>query len=144
MTEQEFFTKLHDRNVIFAPPATIGQINLTNLNLQKIRAAMLPNYMVNIYQQSGSLRLGAGYIFGPNEFKRPPKYPTPNIFQINSELTNILHLRGKTIFGRNDLFWFAFDSFGTCFLLDNLNLGILRQYENPYRAIFDCLLGGRM
>ena len=144
MTEQEFFIKARERNVIFAPAATVGQINLTNINLQKIRAAMLPAYMINIYQKCSGMRPGAGYIFGPNEFNRSPKYPTPNIFQINSDLTNIANIRGKTIFGRNDLFWFAFDSFGTCYLLDNLNLGTLRKYDDPYRAILDCLLGGRV
>ena len=144
MNEQEFLTKLSERNVLFAPAATVGQINLTNLNLQQIRAAMLPNYMINLYQKYGGMKLGTGYIFGPNEFTRSSKYPTPSIFQINSELTNISHLRGKTIFGRNDLFWFAFDSFGTCVMLDNLRLGILRKYDDPYRAMLDCLMGGKI
>ena len=144
MTEQEFFTKLQERNVTFAPPATNGQINLTNINLQKIRAAMLPAYMMNLYQKYGGMRLGSGYIFGPNESARTAKYPIPNIFQINSDLGNIPQMRGKTVFGRNDLFWFAFDAFGTCFLLDNLTLRVLRKYDDPYRAIMDCLLGGRI
>lgn len=144
MNEQEFLTKLSERNVIFAPAATGGQINLTNINLQQIRAAMLPNYMINLYQKYGGMKLGTGYIFGPNKFTRSSKYPTPSIFQINSELTNISHLRGKTIFGRNDLFWFAFDSFGTCVMLDNLRLGILRKYDDQYRAMLDCLMGGKI
>lgn len=144
MTEQEFIDKLNERNVIFAPAATPGQINLVNLNLQKIRAAMIPTYMINLYQKYGGMRLGAGYIFGPNEVERATKYPTPNIFQINSELTSIAGLRGKTIFGRNDLFWFAFDSFGTFYMLDNLNLRVLRKYDDPYRAMLDCLLGGKI
>ena len=144
MTEQELLTKLQERNVIFAPPATVGQINIVNLNLQTIKAAMLPNYMLNLYQKHGGMHLGNGYIFGPNEIERVPKYPIPNIFQINSDITNINSLRGKTIFGRNDLFWFAFDSFGVCFMLDNLSLGVLRKYDDPYRAIFDCLMGGKI
>lgn len=144
MTEQEFISKIIDRDVILAPAATVGQINLTNINLQKIRAAVLPNYMISLYQKYGGMHLGAGYIYGPNEVNRAPKYPIPNIFQINSELTGIAHIRGKTIFGRNDLFWFAFDSFGTCFMLDNLSLGILRTYDDPYRAMLDCLFGGKI
>lgn len=144
MTEQEFINKLNDCNVIFAPAAIAGTISLINLNLQKIRAAMIPTYMTNLYQKYGGMRLGAGYIFGPNEVERAPKYPIPNIFQTNSELTNIPELRGKTVFGRNDLFWFAFDSFGTCYMLDNLNLRVLRKYDDPYRAMLDCLLGGKI
>ncbi|MBO4480059.1 MAG: hypothetical protein J5742_00340 [Alphaproteobacteria bacterium] len=144
MTEQDFLTKIKERNVTCALAATPGQINLVNLNLQKIRAAMLPSYMISIYQKYGGMKLGSGYIFGPTEFASSSKYPTPNIFQINSDLTNIPSIRGKTIFGRNDLFWFAFDSFGTCFMLDNLGLSILRQYDDPYRAILDCLMGGKI
>ena len=66
-----------------------------------------------------------------------------DIVSINRELSGIKKLRGLTLFGRNDLFWFAFDSFGTCMMLDNLNLGVLRKYDNPYRAMSDCLLGGK-
>ncbi len=144
MNEESFLQMLQERGATFAPPATQGQISLTNLNLQKIRAAMLPPFITQLYQKHGGIKLGTGYIFGPNEVIRPPKYPVPNIFQINSDLTNLSALRGKTVFGRNDLFWFAFDSFGTCMMLDNLNLNIMRKYEDPYRAMLDCLIGGKM
>ena len=144
MTENELLKILAERGAIFAPAVSIGQINLTNINLQKIRAAMLPKYMSDLYQNCGGISLGSGYIFGPLDVKRGNKYPVPNILQINQDLTNIDALRGKTIFGRNDLFWFAFDTVGNCMMLDNLNLSVLRQYEDPYRAIFECIIGGKI
>jgi hypothetical protein len=54
------------------------------------------------------------------------------------------NLFGKTVFGRNDLFWFAFDAMGNCFMLDNLTLSQLRKYDNPYRAMLDCLIVGKI
>ena len=59
-------------------------------------------------------------------------------------LSNIATIRGKTVFGRNDLFWFAFDAFGTCYMLDNLNLRVLKKYDDPYRAMLDCLIVGKI
>ncbi len=144
MTEQELLKILTERGAVFAPPAPVGQINLINLNLQKIRVATLPKYMSNLYKTCNGINLDSGYIFGMTETKRGTKYPIPNILQINESLTNIDALRGRTVFGRNDLFWFAFDTGGKCMMLDNLNLGILRQYEDPYRAIFECLVGGKI
>jgi hypothetical protein len=48
------------------------------------------------------------------------------------------------VFGRNDLFWFAFDAFGTCFMLDNTALRPLRKYDDPWRALTDCMIVGKM
>lgn len=144
MTEQELVKIMQERGATFAPPVVVGQINLININLQKIHAAMLPKYMSDLYQTCGGINLGSGYIFGPTDVKRGTKYPVPNILKINQELTNIGALRGKTVFGRNDLFWFAFDTFGKCTMLDNLNLEVLREYDDPYRAIYECLVGGKI
>lgn len=144
MTQQEFLTNLSERGAFLAPPASIGQVNLININLQNLRAATLPVFIVNLYKQCGGINLGSGYIFGPSEFVIGNKHPVPSIFEINRELTNIAALRGKTVFGRNDLFWFAFDSFGKCAMLDNLGLNTLRKYDDPYRAMFECLIGGKI
>lgn len=144
MNQNEFLNIINSRGATFAPAAQIGAINIINMNLQKIRAATLPKFLTDLYQTCGSIKLGNGYIFGTNEFGRPGKHPIPNIFQINNELTNLAILRGKTIFGRNDLFWFAFDSFGKCTMLDNCELNTLRRYDDPYRAMLDCLVGGKL
>lgn len=144
MTQNEFLNTLNSHNAFFAAPAAIGQISITNVNLQKIHAATLPKFISDLYQTCGGIKLGNGYIFGPNEFGRPGSHPIPNIFQINNELTNLAKLHAKTVFGRNDLFWFTFDSFGKCYMLDNLGLNVLRRYEDPYRAMLDCLIGGKI
>ena len=144
MTAQELLDTMHDRGAIFAEPCSSGDINLLNINLQKIRAATLPKYITEFYTTCGGINLRSGYIFGPREVNRTIKYPIPSILQINQDLTNIPSLRGKTVFGKNDLFWFVFDAFGKCEMLDNLNLGTLRKYEDPYRAMFECLVGGKI
>lgn len=144
MTQNEFLDMLKSHGAAFAPPAPVGQINIANVNLQKIRAAILPKFITELYQTCGGIKLGTGYIFGPAPFGKPGKHPIPDIFGINNELTNFAVLRGKTIFGRNDLFWFAFDSFGNCTMLDNLGLNVLRKYDDPYRAMLDCLIGGKI
>lgn len=144
ITQQEFIEKLKSRDAVFAPIQPVGKINITNVNLQKIRAAVLPNFLIEIYKICGGIKLGNGYIFGPAEFGKPGKHPIPGIFQLNNELTNLPTLRGKTVFGKNDLFWFVFDSFGNCTMLDNLELNVLRKYDDPYRAMLDCLIGGKI
>lgn len=142
MTEQDFLQDMQKRGATFAPAGPDGQVSITNINLQKIRAAMLPIFMTNLYKQCNGIKLGNGYIFGSAEFGKNGKHPVPSIVEINQDLTNIPTLRGKTIFGRNDLFWFAFDTFGKCFMLDTTDLKVLRKYENPYHAMTDCLVGG--
>ena len=143
MTEQDFLQDMQNRGATLASAAPDGQTSITNINLQKIRAAMLPSFMIDLYKQCNGIKLGNGYIFGSAEFGKAGKYPVPSIVQINRDLTNLASMRGKTVFGRNDLFWFAFDTLGTCFMLDNTNLKVLRKYDDPYRAMTDCLLGGK-
>ena len=67
-----------------------------------------------------------------------------SIEQINRDMAGNKNLFGKTVFGFNDLFWFAFDVTGTCFMLDNLTLSTLRKYDDPYRAMIDCLVIGKI
>lgn len=140
----EFLSLMKSHGAMFAPPAKEHEITLTNSSLQQIRAAILPQFIIDFYTKCGAINLGNGYIFGPNEISRGTKYPIPSILQINTDLINIPFLRGKTIFGRNDLFWFAFDSFGACSMLDNLTLNILRTYDDPCRAMCDCLIAGKI
>ena len=92
---------LKQHGAFFAPATPTGQITILNMNLQKIRAAMLPNEFIKFYQICGGIKLGNGYIFGPNEFKTGRTHPIPNLLQINQELTNMPAMRGKTVFGRN-------------------------------------------
>lgn len=144
MTRDEFLSAMQSRGARFAPPVESGRIALTNTQLQNIRAAMLPMFIMELYGKTGGIILGNGYIFGPDEIPNGLRTPVPSIYSVNFDISNIPAAHGKTIFGRNDLFWFGFDSFGTCYMLDNLTLKPLRKYDDPYRAMTDCLIAGKL
>ena len=143
MTTDEFLSYIKSRGAHLADAVSPNQIALTNTALQQRRRAMLPQYMTELYTKTGGIILGNGYIFGPDKIPQGLHFPVPSILQINDELTNIPQTIGKTIFGRNDLFWFCFDAFGVCYMLDNLTLKPLRRYDDPYRALSDCLIAGK-
>ena len=144
MTTNEFISLVKSRGAKIAPSGNQGRINTTNTILKDLRAAMLPSFLIDLYYSSFGITLGSACIFGPEEIERGIKYPLPSIIDINKEIANNKKLFGKTIFGRNDLFWFATDAFGNCFMLDNLNLSVLRKYDDPYRAMLDCLIVGKI
>lgn len=135
---------MKSNGAIFAPGTDDRAITLVSQSLQQMRAATLPLFIIELYKSVGGIILGDAYIFGPAEIAMTRKFPVPNIVQINNEISGIESMRGKTVFGRNDLFWFAFDAFGTCFMLDNLTLKPLRKYDDPWRALADCLIVGKM
>ena len=144
MTCSEFLSTIRSRGGVLLPAASIADITLTNTSLQQRRRAMLPKFLTELYQVCGGINLGSGYIFGPNEMIRDSRYPIPSILQINDQLTNLPQTLGYTILGRNDLFWFSFDAFGQCYMLDNLTLTPIRKYDDPYRALLDCLIVGKI
>lgn len=144
MTQDEFLSSIKSNWAVFSHASDDGAITLASTGLQQIRAAMLPMFIINLYKEVGGIILGSGYIFGPTDMNVTHKFPVPSIFKINNELAVLPQMRGKTVFGRNDLFWFAFDAFGVCFMLDNLNLKTLRTYDDPYRAMIDCLIVGKL
>nr|MBQ0091351.1 hypothetical protein [Candidatus Enterousia merdequi] len=144
MTTQEFISLIQSRGAVIFPASTDKDIIFANTNLQNMRAAMLPKFMQDLYKTSSAITLGSACIFGPQEIQRGIKYPLPSIIDINKSMTGTKNLFGKTVFGRNDLFWFVFDAFGNCFMLDNLTLTPLRKYDDPYRAMLDCLIIGKI
>ena len=144
MTCSEFLSTIRSRGGVLLPAASVADITLTNTSLQQRRRAMLPKFLTELYQVCGGINLGSGYIFGPNEMIRDSRYPIPSILQTNDQLTNLPQTLGYTILGRNDLFWFSFDAFGQCYMLDNLTLTPIRKYDDPYRALLDCLIVGRI
>ena len=121
MTNDEFLSSIKSRGASFAPGATQRDIILATNALMAMQAARLPQYM----------------------WKTNRKVPVPSIVNINNEIAKIQSMHGKTVFGRNDLFWFVFDTFGTCYMLDNVALRELRKYDNPYKAMTDCLVAGK-
>lgn len=144
MNCDEFILQMKSHGAMLAPGANARAIAIANSTLQNMRVATLPKFMIDFYTQCSAMNLGSGYIFGPTQVKRGTKYPMPSLVEINAGLTGFPKLRGKTVFGRNDLFWFAFDAFGNCFMLDNTNLNCLRQYDDAYRAMTDCLVAGKL
>jgi len=144
MTTNEFLSLIKSRGANIFPPLSVMDTTVANTNLQDIRAAMLPTFMFDLYKNCSGITLGSAYIFGPKEIKRGTKYPIPSIIKINQDIIGNKNLFRKTVFGRNDLFWFAFDTNGTCFMLDNLTLSVLRKYDDPYRAMIDCLIVGKI
>lgn len=144
MNKNEFLSLIKSRGATFFAPGQLTDINIANTNLQSIRAAMLPNFLQDFYTTCFGITLGSACIFGPREIERGTKYPLPSITKVNKDMIGNKNLFGKTVFGRNDLFWFAFDAFGNCFMLDNLTLSVLRKYDDPYRAMFDCLIVGKI
>lgn len=140
----EFLTTLKSKGALIWGPANTRAIEYTNSNLQQKKCAMLPNIIISLYTKTAGINLGTGYIFGPSELPNGINFPIPSIIQINDEIRGIPAMHNKTLFGRNDLFWFAFDAFGTFYMLSNVNGTILRKYDDPYRAMYDCLMGGKL
>lgn len=144
MTTEEFLSHIKSRGAYIYGPVAQNQITITNTVLQQRRRAMLPTFMTELYAKTGGIILGNGYIFGPNEISQGLRFPVPTIIKINDDVSGVPQTVGKTIFGRNDLFWFAFDAFGVCYMLDNLTLSPLRRYDDPHRALIDCLIAGKI
>lgn len=144
MTHEEFLANMKSRGALVSSPISSRDITLANAALQQRRCAMIPTFLMELYQLTGSLNLDTGYIFGPLEVSQNRPAPIPSITKINEEIVPMGKTIGKTIFGRNDLFWFAFDAFGNFYMLDNLNLNTLRKYDDPYKALADCLIAGKV
>ena len=122
MTTNEFLSLMQSRGATIFPPQKTVNINMVNTNLQDMRIAMLPVFLQDLYTHCSGITFGSGCIFGISEIDRGIKYPLPSIIKINKDMVGNKMLSGKTVFGRNDLFWFAFDVFGNCFMLDNITL----------------------
>ncbi len=144
MNKNEFLSLMKSRGAQIYPSQELTAIAVANTNLQDIRAAMLPMFLQDFYTTSFGITMGSACVFGPKEIERGIKYPLPSIIKINKDMAGNKNLVGKTVFGRNDLFWFAFDANGTCYMLDNLTLSPLRKYDDPYRAMLDCLIVGKI
>ena len=144
MTTKEFLSSIQSRGATIIPAASKQDAIILNTNLQQMGAAMLPAFLMDLYNYCNGIYLGSAYIFGVTEVKRGIKYPIPSIAKINKDMIGNKNLFGKMIFGRNDLFWFAADALGNCFMLDNLTLSVLRKYDSPYQAMNDCLIVGKI
>jgi len=148
MNKEEFLSSMKSAGAIMLPTALDTEIGTTQTSLQQIQAAVIPMAFIDFYKNvAGGIILGDAEIFGLVEFKRETAqavYFIPSLLQVNREVSAFPQMRGKTMFGRNGLFWFAFDAFGNCFMLSNVNLAPMRKYEDIYKAISDCLAVGKI
>lgn len=145
MNLNEFLSQLKQTPAFIAKPFDENRVQITNSGLQNIGAAILPLFMLEFYKACGGTVMGGAYIFGPDEIQNISlKHPIPSIFDINNQFAHLKNMRGKTIFARNDLFFFAFDAFGRVFMLDNLTLNPMREYPESYRAMYDCIIIGKL
>jgi hypothetical protein len=144
MTREEFISQMKNAGAIFAPAVSDRSLELVQGALQQMRAAVMPSAMIEFYREAaGGIILGDAHIFGPEDFSRGA-YSVPSIVKTNRELAIIPALRGKTVFGRNGLFWFSFDAFGNFQMLDLLSAAPLRKYTDCYKVMTDCLIVGRI
>ena len=144
MNQSEFLSSIKNKGAFIWGPSNSRSIEYANSILQQNRCAMLPNFIISLYSQTAGINLGTGYIFGPTELPNGINFPIPSIIDINKDIRRLPCMQNKTLFGRNDLFWFAFDAFGTCYMLSNTTCSVLKKYDNPYRALYDCLMGGKI
>lgn len=147
MNTNDFISLLQTNCAILLPVSSARTLELTQNNLQNMRIAMIPMDLLEIYKNvAGGIILGDANIFGPDKYDRvPADYELPDMVSVNRELSGNKSLSGKTIFGRNQMFWFAFDAFGRFYMLDVLTMRPLRDYgTDAVRAITDCLMFGKI
>lgn len=144
MTTDEFLSGIKTKGALAWGPSTPRAIEYANASLQRRKCAMLPNFIIDLYAKTAGINMGTGYIFGPTELPNGNNLPIPSIIKINEEIQNLPAFKNKTLFGRNDLFWFAFDSFGVCYMHSNITGAVLKKYDDGYRALYDCLMGGKI
>ena len=147
MTKDEFKSAMKTINAQFGAVPSMRSIELAQNALQQMRAAMLPSALIEFYNEFG----GGGWcqdsvIFSVDEIDRVGKnYIIPDIVKINRLFADKPGMRGRMIWGRNGLFLFGADAYGTMYMLDQLSLQPLRKYEGaPWRAMNDCLVIGKI
>jgi hypothetical protein len=147
MTREEFISWAKSAGAILLPTIEDAGIMRAQNALQQMQAAMLPIALADFYKTiADGAFLGDANIFGIREAARGGSavYHIPDILQANREIAGLQGMRGKTLFGRNSLFWFAFDAFGHCLMLSNTALSPMRQYDDIYKAMSDCLALGKI
>ena len=144
MTREEFTSSMKSAGAVFAPTVSDRSLQLAQSALQQMRSAIMPAALLAFYRESaGGVLLEDAHIFGPEDIERG-KYSVPSLVKINRELAIIPSARGRTVFGRNGLFWFGFDAFGNFQMIDLISLAPMRKYDDCYKAMSDCLIVGKV
>ena len=136
---------LKESGAAFLPAANFRALELANAALQQMRAAVLPKEIADFYMEYGGAILGDACVFPPDDTSRPERnYVVPGIVKINRDLADIQTLRGKTVWGRNQIYIFSADVGGGIYMHDALTLTVLRKYGDFAAALTDCLLVGKI
>jgi hypothetical protein len=136
---------LVESGAVFLPPSNAREVGLANAALQRVGAAILPGFLTDFYYSRGGAILGDACVFPVGDTDRPDRgYVMPGIDKINRDLAGFATLRGKTVWGRNQLYWFSADVSGNLYMHDVLTLRMLRKYDNFGAAVSDCLLVGKL
>jgi hypothetical protein len=141
----EMIKHLGESGAVFFPKPSERAIELANAALQQMKAAVLPQSAIEFYSVLGGAVLGDACVFPVEDADRPERnYTIPGIVKINRDLAGFSALRGKTIWGRNQIYWFSADVAGRMYMHDVLTLSVLRKYDDMTAAIADCLLVGKL
>ena len=125
--------------------ASARSLELANAAFQQMKASVLPAALSDFYLAYGGAILGDAVVFPIEDAPRPARrYIIPGAVRINRDLANFQVLRGKTVWGRNQLYIFSADVMGNLYMHDVLTLSVLRKYNDFGQALADCLLVGKI
>jgi len=142
---EEKIEYLKRAGAVFFPPGAARALNLANAAFQQMKASVLPTAMGTFYASYGGAVLGDACVFPIEDMDRPNRnYVMPGIVKVNRDMIDFKALRRKTIWGRNQFYWFSADFVGAICMHDVLTLTVLRKYGDIGSALADCLLAGRV
>lgn len=133
------FAKSKDAEL--SPVVSQSSLTRVNNNLSFLHKATLPKFINDLYKYTGSILLGNSCIYGAENVKSS-RYFIPSILNVNRDFQMYNKLGEKTIFGRNDLFLFCFDTLSNCYMLDSISFNIIKSYTQPELALYDCIAIG--
>ena len=136
---------LKESGAKFLPGTNIRALELANAAFQQMKASVLPKSLGDFYLAFGGAVLGDACVFPVEDSMRPHRnYELPGIVKINRDMVRFQVLRGKTVWGRNQIYIFSADVIGNLYMHDVLTLQVLRKYTDFYAALTDCLLVGKI
>ena len=136
---------LKESGAVFLPPAGFRALELANAAFQHMRASVLPKSLADFYLEYDGAFLGDGIVFPLEDKERPQRnYAVSGIVGINRALSTFGPLRGKTVWGRNQIYMFSADVIGGIYMHDALTFQVLRKYGDFGAALADCLLVGKI
>jgi len=136
---------LKESGAVFLTPAPFRALELANAAFQRMRASVLPKSAADFYLGYGGAILGDACVFPVEDtFRSGRNCIIPGIVKVNRGLSTVPQLRGKTVWGRNQIYIFSCDVMGSVYMHDALTLAVLRKYGDFGAALADCLLVGKV